>query len=766
MKLADPRLWITLLSLAVVAAMVFLDFDRTSPGPLAAVHAAVPELTGPESCALCHGGWADGADGMTAACLACHGAIEQQLAFGRGLHGDLEDAGRCARCHPDHLGAELELAGARAFALAGRERDTFDHGHVAFELEGRHAELACSECHAHADASPLAAGTQRFLGLEQRCAACHADPHAGAFAAGCATCHGQAQPFASLASFEHGDAFPLVGAHARSACVDCHVPGGAFAIEVVGGPEPRPPARGCADCHASPHREPFLAAFAQLTTAALETGCATCHDVAEDAFVGTSADLALTRSPELHAATGFELASPHDDAECAQCHAASDSFEQRFPGRAPQACEVCHADPHAGQFERGCAACHGQQPSFAPTNFDTALHATTALPLEGAHADLDCARCHLPSVAGEPVRFAGTPSSCEACHADAHAGAFELAAGAAAGCAECHRATAFADVEEFDHARWTAFELVGAHARADCAACHARTTEADEFGRRFGRARAAFGEALPACAACHADPHAGAFAAAGDCATCHGPEQFEPALAGAFDHAVHAGFALDGAHAPLDCAACHGAGEDRRLGRVADHYPGPAERCETCHADPHDAAFDSADRPSVVEGRVGCARCHNTKSFATFETDETGSDAQFDHGLWTGYALGGAHARARCDACHARMLDAEPGGRSLAPAPGRECSACHADPHRGQLAVVGRNQCSRCHTSQSSFAELAFQHDRDSRFALDEAHAALDCAACHVPWPLPDGTEVVRYKPLGTRCIDCHDHGGDHGGER
>ena len=43
-RLRDPRLWFGLLSLLLVVLLFLLDFERTSPGPLGATHAAVAEL--------------------------------------------------------------------------------------------------------------------------------------------------------------------------------------------------------------------------------------------------------------------------------------------------------------------------------------------------------------------------------------------------------------------------------------------------------------------------------------------------------------------------------------------------------------------------------------------------------------------------------------------------------------------------------------------------------------------------------------------------
>ena len=74
---------------------------------------------------------------------------------------------------------------------------------------------------------------------------------------------------------------------------------------------------------------------------------------------------------------------------------------------------------------------------------------------------------------------------------------------------------------------------------------------------------------------------------------------------------------------------------------------------------------------------------------------------------------------------------------------GKSCADCHGDVHAGQFKVDGQTDCARCHTSRvDSF--LTFNHDRDSRFALGEAHASLDCAACHKPWKVASGVEVAH----------------------
>ncbi len=783
MNARDPRLWLAAASALLVAFLVFADMGSTSPGPLSAAHARVDGLS-ERDCAACHG---DGERDMAASCNACHEAIGDQLVRGDGFHGALGDASRCGTCHAEHLGDDLPLVGARAFERAGyAPRETYDHAGLGFGLEGVHADLACVECHANADAAVLATGEVRFLGASQDCASCHEDPHDGRMVRACADCHGQTAPFTDVAAFRHTDDFPLTGAHAGVACADCHAPGSAYEVEALGGRD-APPARDCATCHESPHSEPFVRAVASLVERAAGATCASCHPVApvvDDASSHaarvaaapfTAPDLARTR--ELHPAGGFPLVAPHDAVDCGDCHDPNAILGARAP-RSPDACGACHDDPHGDQFADGpfagvgCLTCH-ERAHFAPAAFDVALHERTAFALEASHARASCDSCHEPAVGAAlgDVVFGDADARCASCHADAHGGAFGaevLGARAASGCVDCHRPTRFDDVprEAFDHARWTAFALDGAHAAADCEACHARAAVADEAGRTFGRVAdryedfaahaARHGGAANACASCHADAHGGALSGGDDCAACHASTRFDDVVREDFDHASRTAFALVGAHAAADCEACHApfalADEyGRTFGRAhavfgasPDAFASGAADCATCHADPHEGRFRA---PRVANGATSCARCHDQTDFAA------GARERFDHALWTGWALDGAHASVACADCHD---DAAATGDRYA-ALSTSCSACHADAHVGQFRdASGATDCARCHQSAASFADLAFDHQRDARFALDENHRGLDCGACHQPWPLAGGGEAVRYKPLGVECADCH----------
>ncbi len=790
MKSRTAGIWLGVASALLAISLALWDTQSASPGPISAVHEKSASIDG-DDCAVCHGG---SPDEMRAACAECHADVEAQVAAGTGFHGKLPNVARCGTCHAEHHGVDFELVSAGAFALAGvADRDAFAHEGLGFALSGVHTSLACRACHANADVVLLEKDAQRFTGKSQDCAGCHQDPHAGKLP-DCRSCHGETEPFAVVAEFEHPSSFALVGVHAQASCVACHAPGTAFAIEAGGGETATRTPRSCEACHASPHASPFISAI--VARIAVERGatCASCHPVAGGPFASPR-----TLTVAEHALTGFPLVAPHAAAACTDCHAtlrAPDAHAEAFadfrashPGRTPDDCASCHADPHGGQFQTGafaqggCLACHERE-RFDPPAFGFAQHARTAFALTGAHSKTACRACHA-QIGDAPRVFHGTNATCSACHADAHTGFFaqkaaSLAATASAAtnaraddCATCHTTTDFQHVaaETFDHARWTGFALVGAHAESECAACHAARAAPDERGRSFGVVAESYPGSPEDCATCHVDAHGGFFARRPDaptCTACHDPHGFEQAR-DAFDHTRSTGFALDGAHARADCATCHpsgseivqvsgavatAAGVERALRSTVHAGEGSFQNCATCHTDVHAGAFDGPRRPGDVGGRTGCARCHTTESFT-----EVAASA-FDHAAWTGFALTGVHADAGCASCHPRSGGAASntafGARGFARAAGTNCSDCHADPHAGQFSRNGSTDCATCHATAPDFLALRFDHQHDARFALDTTHAQLACSACHVPWALPGGGSAVRYKPLGVECGDCH----------
>ncbi len=91
-------------------------------------------------------------------------------------------------------------------------------------------------------------------------------------------------------------------------------------------------------------------------------------------------------------------------------------------GQKRTACVDCHEDVHGGQFKMrddggACGGCHGQE-SFKPAvRFDH--DRGTAFALQGAHASVACAKCHIGRVDPDGVKrivYRPVPRDCESCH--------------------------------------------------------------------------------------------------------------------------------------------------------------------------------------------------------------------------------------------------------------------------------------------------------------------------------------------------------------
>lgn len=464
-----------------------------------------------------------------------------------------------------------------------------------------------------------------------------------------------------------------------------------------------------------------------------------------------------------------KLSSAHADLEgirgCTQCHVL------RKAGVSAELCLACHtplrdriasrAGYHASlPPDQGCASCHKEHfgADFALVRLDTLAfdHAATGYVLEERHAGGACRDCHSPELVADPdVRafkaehgaldrtFLGLPTACASCHqADSpHERQF-----ADVTCDACHDTGGWEEARRFDHDR-AAYVLTGRHRRVACSGCHASTAPSGGVGVvRYRGVRA------EACTDCHEDEHDGAMP--GRCEGCHdtsGWERVDRArVESTFDHRA-TGFPLEGSHAAASCAACHdplrvdgaaGLAIRFRAGTERRSFPVPetgSGSCLACHADPHEFVF--AERGDGGD----CRSCHGQEGWLPADFDAARHDVE------TAFALEGAHEVVACDGCHLPSAGSAPDFR---PASGT-CADCHArgseDPHAGQFA--GRD-CASCH-DQDSFLVEAFDHTR-TRFPLEGAHAGTPCASCHAVERGPTRREVVRYRPLGTACLDCH----------
>jgi hypothetical protein len=618
--------------------------------------------------------------------------------------------------HPSHAAVASLQGGANC---AGCHRD------------GAVSAPACLQCHAAiAEQSVLQTGLHATL-TQSQCALCHPEHHGDA--APLLPPHAfQRAGIGDMRSYDHRHvAFELSGAHSQLTCVRCHP----HADDMT------PPAGGrflglsqqCTSCHEDVHAGAFGG------------NCVSCHGQTERfaAAPGFSHDR-------------FALHGAHGQAACIACHQQGSGREVELEEQqqlAVRSCRECHANPHEGQagsvqaalwFAKAddCARCHATDswPSAQPT---LAEHAELGFPLRGLHAEAKCATCH-GTTQTEPMWQGDAPSveACAVCHASPHAEELVRTAtaqvGPERGCAGCHgdqdQNFTVGTMSAEQH-RATGFALAVPHADLACSKCHEGASRETRFPGRMAAD----------CRSCHQDVHQGQFVAAGmvqQCTECHHAERFLPHRFGVSAHA--ASYALTGANDAVTCNACH-----KEVKASVRQFVGTTRVCGGCHQDVHQGQFDRSGRPATVNGEVGCARCHNTATFQQVVT-------AFDHKLWTGVELAGAHAAVACSDCHNGPVKA--GVDKVA---GTQCASCHEDPHLGQFRVGGRSDCQRCH-NESTWQQQNFDHQKQSRFALDEQHKNLACSKCHIGYPV-GGVEVIRYKPLGTSCGDCHQLGAGGG---
>jgi hypothetical protein len=367
----------------------------------------------PKPCTACHdvNGWEVAADKMRVAhpklsLAGGHAAVKCETCHDRGNDKPPSKGSACQSCHaPVHLakfgnrceGCHGSIRWAGLPEATGRD----NHGKTRYPLAGKHAGVACADC--HPKSKPQA---KRFRNLAfATCGGCHADEHNGEFAKGsggeCAQCHtiNGFAPTTFGVTLHATTAFALEGKHLATPCGSCHTaarPRKNFAVVK----------RACADCHANPHGTQFAKEMGQ-------SGCATCHTPVD--WHQSKIDHSI-----------WPLVGTHAQTVCAACHGEQKKGAEPAAYRGvPRACEGCHDDVHAGQFAKtqpakDCKTCH------EPTKFQIAQafdHKTTGYPLDGKHQPLACAKCHTSVTLRDgttSVRWRLGYRQCKDCHANPH----------------------------------------------------------------------------------------------------------------------------------------------------------------------------------------------------------------------------------------------------------------------------------------------------------------------------------------------------------
>jgi hypothetical protein len=526
---------------------------------------------------------------------------------------------------------------------------------------------------------------------------------------------------------------PLASPHARleDNCSSCHV-----SFERAG------QNTRCLDCHDEIRadisgRRKFHGRYAQARTGT----CSTCHSD----HLGRNFNLiTFNRARFNHDLTDYPLEGGHARVRCADCHGSGNNYRGTTT-----TCVSCHRtdEPHRQRLGRHCQDCHQVS---AWTRLKPFNHLSeTSFALSGSHATTTCMSCHR----GE--RWQGIGTACVDCHRadDSHRGT------RGTNCGSCHRTSNWTSVT-FDHDS-TGFPLAGGHAAATCASCHG----ANNANRQPARN----------CNACHAtdDVHEGANGT--ECQDCHTVRSWAQVR---FDHDAMTEFPLRGAHRRTTCEGCHRepprqtkppgtcigchTTDDTHEGRNGEDcarchgetnwtevdfnhdtmtdFPllgaHAATECETCHTAPaaeqhlSGQCIECHREDDIHTANLGeqCESCHDS-------TDWT-SNVRFDHDL-TRFPLLGKHAQGECADCHADKTFA---------AEGTACADCHADDHHaGTLGTP--SQCQSCHNS-ADWASWAFDHDRQSDFALTGQHRGLVCSACH--------SRATNPADTTNQCVECH----------
>ena len=596
----------------------------------------------------------------------------------------------------------------------------FDHEkETGVKLEGAHVAAECLRC--HNDRGPVSMFATRG------CAGCHEDPHRAQLGADCTACHTQLDWRANEKVAMHSRTrFPLIGAHAVTACFRCH-PGAQ-----VGN---------------------FLGT---------DIDCATCHqnDLAratspDHAAQGWTGDCQTCHTPTAWSGGGFvhstwPLTGTHTQIACDSCHAGG-----VFAGT-PNTCVDCHlvdfqgaTDPNhiALNFGTNCRECHNT------VHWDQGVF---------SHAGIvdSCATCHITDYQNTTApnhTSAGFGQTCEQCHTSGGSWNADFAhTGITSGCVSCH---------VLDYQNTSTPNHLSAGYGQSCEDCHQTNT--------WGFSHAGI---TTNCVDCHLGDYQNTTApnhtSAGFGQTC---EQCHTAGGSWNSNFSHAGISSG-------CVSCHAL--DYQNTSAPNHVSaGYGQSCEDCHqtntwnfahagitsncVDCHLTNYQATTQPNHATAGFGqtCEQCHTTLNWnANF------SHAGITNGCVTCHltdyqgATNPNHVAGNipqtCETCH--TTSAWPIANFSHAGISSNCSACHMSNY--QTAVdpnhLGANfgtTCEQCHTSTSNWDLAHFSHS----FPITTGkHKNFNCTSCH----------LVPTNYQAFSCTHCHAHrqsemNSEHNGE-
>jgi predicted CXXCH cytochrome family protein len=318
-------------------------FNHATVFPLVGAHATL-------ACAQCHTN--NNYTTVPTTCYGCH-------------QSDFTGA-----TNPSHIAAAFPTTCSTCHNTSNWTTVTFDHALYAnYALTGVHATLTCIQCHVN----------NNYTATSTACYSCHQSDFTGTtnpnhvtagFPTDCSLCHSTSNWTTS--TFNHNSVFPLVGAHATLACVQCHTNNNYTTVPTT-----------CYGCH--------QADFTGTTNpnhvaAGFPTTCDTCHNTTS--WAGATFN---------HNNTPFPLTGAHTTVACNLCH-----INNVFAGT-PTDCYSCHQADFTGTtnpnhvsagWPTTCTTCHTTT-AWLPATLPSSYH--TFFPLNHGNANGVCATCHTNS---------------------------------------------------------------------------------------------------------------------------------------------------------------------------------------------------------------------------------------------------------------------------------------------------------------------------------------------------------------------------------
>lgn len=441
-----------------------------------------------------------------------------------------------------------------------------------------------------------------------------------------------------------------------------------------------------------------------------------------------------------HSKAGYDLVGKHGRTDCRKCHQTKTKKGVESYLGAQTACKSCHEDVHKEEFKEPCEKCHNTESwKGKDVRFD---HSKTYV-LDGKHADVKCAKCHVEKAAFRVPE----KERCVTCHlkADKHKGQLGPA------CEKCHKTSSWKEIL-LDHSKFK-YPLQGRHVQVACDKCH-------PGGKNSGIFKVAKFDACDA-AGCHdkgrfGNVHGKQFPGQA-CDKCHNLSGFKPSL---YKHEGegYAGFKLLGKHAQTACGKCHAPDP---VTKVALFKPIQTTTCDGSHC--HDVKERGNIHGPQQFNRRGCQECHNENGW---------KPTLFKHDS-IGFKLLGKHAQTACDKCHT----ADPFTKVVKYRPivtvSCDWGGCHDTKERGNIhgKQFKGQKCEDCH-NEKGWKPTLFKHDTIA-FKLLGKHAQTACEKCHKP----SDKKVVLFKPIkygscssaechknphqeqfgGKKCEQCHD---------